>query len=364
MMLILAYFILAFTALQLLVAIMNLLPGTTLPKSGIKSGEMVSVLIPARNEEKNIANILQDLVIQEYSDIEIIVFDDLSEDKTREIVKGLSEADNRIRLVCSEGLPEGWLGKNHACHSLSKYAKGDYLMFLDADVRIGNNTIGKAVAFSKKHGLALISIFPKQVIGSCGERAAVPNMNYILLSLLPLILVRKSHFTSLSAANGQFMFFRADVYNRLQPHLLMKDNKVEDISIARYLKKEDHRIACLVGDDNINCRMYSGFPDAVEGFSRNVIAFFGNSYFLAVLFWLVTSFGFLPVWFFLSREIFMAYITAYLLTRIFISLASRQNIIDHLGYIVPLQISMGIFIVKAFTNKFFRKYQWKGRRIE
>ncbi len=363
-MIILAYIILVYTVIQMLVALMNLLPGTHLPKAGEKSGELVSVLIPARNEENSIGNILQDLLTQEYQNIEIIVFDDQSEDKTREIVKSLSAGENRIRLVCSEGLPEGWLGKNYACHSLSKHAKGDYLMFLDADVRIKNNTIGKAFSFSKKHGLALISIFPKQIIKSIGENVTVPNMNYILLSLLPLILVRKSKFTSLSAANGQFMFFRADVYHSVEPHLLMKSTKVEDISISRYLKEKDHRIACLAGDDNIYCRMYTGFCDAVSGFSKNVIAFFGNSFLLAVIFWLVTTFGFIPVWFFLSSETFLAYLTVYLLTRIFISFASHQNIIDHFGFIVPLQVSMGIFIYQAFINKYFRKYQWKGRRIE
>jgi len=174
-MIILAYIIMAFTVIQLLVALLNLLPGTSLPKSGDLSGELVSVLIPVRNEENNIGNILQDLLNQEYKDIEIIVFDDQSEDKTGEIVKGLSASESRIRLILSEGLPEGWLGKNHACHSLSKYAKGDYLLFLDADVRIKNNTIGKAVAFAKKHELSLISIFPKQVIKTNGEKMTVPN---------------------------------------------------------------------------------------------------------------------------------------------------------------------------------------------
>ena len=363
-MIILAYIIIGFTAIQLLVALMNLLPGTTLPRSGVLSGELVSVLIPVRNEENNIGNILQDLLIQDYKDIEIIVFDDQSDDRTGEVVRGLSAADNRIKLITSEGLPDGWLGKNHACHSLSKYAKGNYLLFLDADVRIRNNTIGKAISFAKKHGLSLISIFPKQIIKTTGEKMTVPNMNYILLSLLPLILVRKSKFTSLSAANGQFMFFRTDVYNRLQPHWLMKDNKVEDISISRYLKENDHKIACLVGDDNINCRMYTGYLDALQGFSKNVIAFFGNSFLLALLFWLVTSFGFLPVLFILPWKIFLAYLTMYLLTRIFISIASHQNIINHLMYIVNLQLSMGIFILKAFINKHFRKFQWKGRSIE
>jgi glycosyltransferase involved in cell wall biosynthesis len=363
-MVILAYIVLFFTALQLIAALMNLLPGASLPEKNDSSSELVSVLIPARNEEKNIGKILQDLTRQEYSNIEIIVFDDQSEDKTRMIVEGFSASDKRIRLVTSPGLPEGWLGKNHACHSLSDYAKGVYLLFLDADVTIKNNTIGKAVTLAKKHGLSLISIFPKQVIVSCGEKITVPNMNYILLSLLPLVLVRKSKFISLSAANGQFMFFSAGVYHSIKPHSLMKSDKVEDISMSRYLKENNHKIACLVGDDNISCRMYSGFTDAVEGFSKNVIAFFGNSFFPAIGFWLITSFGFLAPLLFLSRNLFFVYLTAYLLTRVLISIASFQSILENLVFIIPLQLSMGIFIYKAFINKYFGKFQWKGRSIK
>jgi glycosyltransferase involved in cell wall biosynthesis len=363
-MIILAYIILAFTLIQLLVALMNLISETSLPEKIIKSSELVSVMIPARNEESNIGNILQDLIRQDYSNIEIIVFDDQSEDKTRKIVNGFAAADTRIRLVSSEELPEGWLGKNYACHSLSKYSKGDYLLFLDADVRIKNNTIGKAVSFSGKNDLSLISIFPKQIIGSVGERITVPNMNYILLSLLPLVLVRKSKFPSLSAANGQFMFFRAGIYHSTEPHMLMKNNKVEDISIARYLKQNQLKIACLLGDDDINCRMYNGFKEATAGFSKNVIAFFGNSFLLATMFWLVTTFGFLAVLVFLAKWLLIVYLAAYLLTRVFISISSHQNIFYNLAFIIPLQISMGIFINKAFINKFFMKYQWKGRSIE
>jgi glycosyltransferase involved in cell wall biosynthesis len=363
-MIILAYFILAFTLIQMIVALMNLLSETSLPKAVTQPSELVSVMIPARNEENNIGNILHDLINQEYTNIEIIVFDDQSEDKTGEIVKEFAAMDNRIRLVSSEGLPEGWLGKNYACYSLSKHSKGDYLMFLDADVSIGNNTIGKAVFFSKKHRLALISIFPKQIIRSIGEKITVPNMNYILLSLLPLILVRKSKFSSLSAANGQFMFFNAEVYHSVEPHKLMKNNKVEDISIAGYLKENRFKISCLVGDDHVNCRMYTGFNDATAGFSKNVIAFFGNSFLVAIMFWLVTTFGFIAVLFFLSKGFLFVYLAAYLFTRVLISIASRQNIIYNLGFIVPLQISMGIFIYRAFINKYFRKYQWKGRSVE
>lgn len=363
-MIILAYIILAFTAIQLLAALMNLLPGATLLKKADPSADLVSVLIPARNEENNIGNLLHDLSSQEYQNIEIIVFDDQSEDKTRIIVEKLSVEDKRIRVVTSPGLPEGWLGKNFACNSLSEYAKGDYLLFLDADVRIKNNTLGKAVTLAKKHGLSLISIFPKQDIVTTGEKITVPNMNYILLSLLPLVLVRILKFVSLSAANGQFMFFRADIYNSIRPHILMKNNKVEDISISRLLKEKDHKIACLVGDDNISCRMYTGFSDAVEGFSKNVIAFFGNSFLLAVMFWLITTLGFLVPLLFLSKGMFLSYLTAYLLTRILISVASHQSIYENLLFIIPLQFSMGLFIYKAFINKHFGKFQWKGRSIQ
>jgi len=91
----------------------------------------------------------------------------------------------------------------------------------------------------RKHNLSLISIFPKQVIISPGERITVPNMNYILLSLLPLIFVKKLKYPSMAAANGQFMFFRAEDYHSIEPHRLMKKDKVEDISTARYLKNRD-----------------------------------------------------------------------------------------------------------------------------
>ena len=363
-MIIVAYIIIAFTGIQFLVALINLIFREVLRKSASGGSDLVSVLIPARNEENNIGNILNDLINQEYQNIEIIVFDDQSDDKTREITEEFVHRNNRIRIISSDGLPDGWLGKNHACHSLSKHSNGSFLLFVDADVHIKRNTIGDAIAMAKRYDLSLISIFPKQEIKSFGERITIPNMNYILLSLLPLIFVRTSRFISLSAANGQFMFFRSDIYKSIEPHRLMRKKRVEDISIARHLKREGLRIACLTGDKDISCRMYTGFDDSVKGFSKNVIAFFGNSFLIAVMFWLVTTFGFLPVLFFLPAGWFAAYITAYLLTRIMISVSSHQNILYNLIFIIPLQISLAIFIYRAFINRFFKSFEWKGRSIK
>ena len=359
-----AYIVLGFTVIQLLVALANLFFETILPASAGTSGDLVSVLIPARNEEKTIGNLLDDIINQDYRKIEVIVFNDQSEDRTAEIVTKYTISDSRIILVNSDGLPEGWLGKNFACHSLSENAAGKYFLFLDADVRIGNDLIDRAIYFSERHQLELISIFPKQIIKTFGERITVPNMNYILVSLLPLVFVRKLGFPSISAANGQFMFFRADTYRKTKPHEAVKADKVEDISIARIYKENGEKIACLLGDDSITCRMYSGFSEALSGFSKNVIAFFGNSFILAILFWLITTFGFLPVLFEFSLPVIIAYMTLYLLTRIFISVSGRQSIFFNLLFIVPLQASMGLFIYMAFINKNFNKYQWKGRNID
>lgn len=359
----LAIFILVFTTLQFLVAIVNLLTETHLPRNGDISGKLVSVLIPARNEENKIDKILEDLRTQDFKNIEVIVFNDQSEDRTDEIVSHFAAGDDRFSLVNSDHLPQGWLGKNHACHSLAKIAKGNFMLFLDADVRIGKTLIGDTVSYSENKRISLISVFPQQIMKSIGEKISVPNMNYILLSLLPLILVRKSRFPSLSAANGQLMFFDAEVYNKMEPHKEMKNNKVEDISIARYFKRNGITIACMLGDDRIRCRMYKGYSDSVRGFSKNVLAFFGNSFFLAIFFWMISTLGFIPVLFYLSPVFLAAYLLLYLTTRIAISVSSRQNMLENLICILPLQFTMIMFIWKAFVNKYFGKFEWKGRKI-
>lgn len=362
-MILIAYIVLGFSAIQFAISLINIVFREK-PRQGKLHGEpLVSVLIPARNEESNIGKLLGDLQKQNYNNVEIIVFDDQSEDKTADVVKSFSAADSRIRLLKSSSLPEGWLGKNHACHSLSLAARGDYFLFPDADVRISGGIIGSILSFASEKKLALVSVFPKQVMLSAGEKATVPVMNYILLSLLPLILVRKSFFPSLAAANGQFMFFDATVYKAVRPHERLKTNRVEDIETARMLKRLGYRIACLAGNDEIKCRMYQGFKEAVNGFSKNVTCFFGNSFLLAFLFWIITTAGFIYVLVFLQWQIFMLYMFLFLLTRVFVSVASEQNISVNLAYMVPQQISLGIIVFRALINRIKGEYLWKGRSV-
>lgn len=362
-MVVLAYIVLGFSIIQFLVAIVNVAFQQPFPKPVKNGSPLVSVLIPARNEEKNIVNILTDLRHIQYKNLEIIVFNDQSEDKTGEIVNEFAKTDNRIKLIDSVNLPEGWLGKNHACYSLAKNAAGEYFLFLDADVRIEGEIIARTIAFSDKNQLGLVSVFPHQIMKSLGEWITVPNMNYILLTLLPLILVRKTGFQSLSAANGQFMFFRAGIYRKFQPHEKMKSEKVEDILIARYFKRNKIKIACISAKNSIQCRMYNGFGEAVSGFSKNVTMFFGNSFLAAFLFWLVTGFRFVVVLLFLSMPVFYFFLLIIILTRAAVSLSGGQNILLNTLLLVPQQVAMGIFILKAFENKLRKRWVWKGRNI-
>ena len=359
----LAAVIFIFTLMQLVVTTANLLFKPNLRNYPLKNDLLISVLIPARNEAKNIGVILDDLHNLQNSNIEIIVFDDQSEDDTGKIVLSMAKTDSRISLMTSKGLPSGWLGKNFACHSLSNYAKGEYLLFLDADVRIQNDIIPKTVAYAERFHLGLLSIFPKQIILTSGERMTVPIMNYILLSLLPLSLVQWSRFGSLAAANGQFMLFNAKIYKTLLPHKLMKKNKVEDIAIAHFYKQENIPIACLTGDESIRCRMYGSYWEAVNGFSKNITAFFGNSYLMALIFWMITTFGFFPVIIFLPVNFLVVYIVMYLMIRLFVSRASHQHLLWDLVYLVPQQLTCGVILIQSFRNKLFYNYQWKGRNI-
>ncbi len=362
MMLYLGYFILAFAGLQFLVVLINFLfrPGLKAEKS--EKEELISILIPARNEQNNIDRLLYDLLRQHYQNFEIFVYDDQSTDNTAQIVRQYSQIDNRIQLITGKELPGGWLGKNYACHLLSGYGKGSYLLFLDADVRVNPLLISNLWSYARKKALKLVSVFPVQEMHSKGEWMSVPLMNYILLSLLALPLVRISRFSSISAANGQCMFFEAQTYHRLKPHEIVQSNKVEDIQIARLYKKSRLKIACLASVRDISCRMYRGLDEAIQGFSKNMLAFFGNSFILALLFWIINSFG----WFFLLWQGLypvLAWFLLQLFIHLLVTLVSHQKTGYYFWFALPRQFILIKIILRAEISKIRKETIWKGRTI-
>jgi hypothetical protein len=152
---------------------------------------------------------------------------------------------------------------------------------------------------------------------------------------LPFILVPKSKYSSLSAAIGQFMLFK--IYLRDNLHEKFKQSIAEDVEIARYLKKNNKRILCLTGDEKLECRMYQGLNEAINGFSRTIKIIFGNSYFLLILFWIINFCSFIAIsLFFISSYEFLLILILFVLNRYFVFKLSRQNVFLNL-ILSPLQ---------------------------
>ncbi len=355
------YISFGFLCFQLFNVLINFLFRQAIAKTEIQNNDLISVLIPARNEENNIARLL-DALQKLNNNIEILVCNDHSTDNTEEIISRYQTTDQRIRLIESEVLPKGWLGKNHACYQLAKQASGKYLLFVDADVVISGNIIADAVSYAKKHKLGLLSVFPKQVLLTTGEKKAVPLMNYILLTLLPLIFVRMSPFKSHTAANGQFMLFESKTYFELEPHKQFKNSAVEDIAISKFYKKQKIKIACLIGEERIQCRMYDSYKDALNGFSKNIFMFFGNSPIVAFLFWVFVTLGIVPIIFY-NINLILIYLLGVLLIQFLYAITCKQSIITTIVYFPANMFFMLRVMINALIIKKQKNYLWKGRNI-
>ena len=358
------YFLITLLNIRLLVAFVNYLSFAYLPKvTPLTSQPNVSILIPARNEEENIGNLLGQLSTFEYSTLEIIVYNDHSSDKTESIVKEWATLQPNIKLLNGDVLPHGWLGKNHACHQLAQAARGNIFLFLDADVSVKKDVIQRSISHLQKYKLHLLSIFPKQIVKSLGEKVSVPLMNWILLSLLPLSLIRRSKNEAFSAANGQFMMFRADTYKAIWPHEKCKSHKVEDIAIIRLFKQKGLKSDARLGDSDISCRMYFGLDDAIEGFTKNIFAFFGNSILATIFFWVLITIAPFVVYFNMGVWWLITYIAGIVSIRFFVSLASQQSVVQNLLLAFPQHIVFLLIIIKGLVNNKQKKLIWKGRNI-
>lgn len=325
--------------------------------------ENLAILIPARNEADNLPALLEDLKQLDSERFTIRILNDHSTDETADIVRSYQSSMPNLQLIEGKALPKGWLGKNWACHQLGVSSEELYLLFMDADVRIDPDLLDKSLVYLKKRNLALLSLFPRQVIRSTGEQLVVPIIYTILVTLLPLRLVERSEMVSLSAANGQFMLFDGSHYRINQWHRLLKEEKVEDIEIMKDVKRKGLRGAAAFSGNGMTCRMYDSFSEAVDGFSKNFLAFFGNSAFLALAY---IIFGALGLWLLLPFYPVLA-LLGLLVEIVFVkTLANRIN-----GYPVlkqalfsPAQMFVVAYLgLVAFRRQLSGRNQWKGRFI-
>ena len=275
------------------------------PTPSEEAGEIriqdVSVLVPARNEERRIRDCLASLIAQEPPVREIILLDDRSTDQTAAIARELGfreERESRLRLLRGEELPEEWVGKNWACHQLSRAAslESRYLLFTDADTTHSPGCVRTALAHAVSTRADLLSLWPDQITGTWSEKLVIPLGYLLFMAFHPFPLLRllqekperaarwgftRARLAALGAANGQFLLFRHDSYQDLGGHEALRDHLVEDIAFGRRVAArtgEGMRLVNADGIDLLRCRMYSGFPELWEGFSKNLRPVFEESH--------------------------------------------------------------------------------------
>lgn len=344
----------------------------------------ISVCIPARNEENNIGTLLKSLVQQEYSNYDIHVLDDQSTDHTIEIVQSFINDHPRLSLHIGSDKPSDWLGKPWACHQLSKLSDGKYLLFLDADTIAEPTLLNNTAAAFKRHQLQMLTVWPRQILLSFWEKSVIPLVYYALVTLLPSIYtfrnprwmpnVLSSFFnTSFAAACGQCIAFERESYLTMGGHQSVKNKVVEDVELAKQVKKSGFRMRMFQGVGAISCRMYNNEEEMFTGFRKNFFIGFNHSYTLftvaALLHLVVFIFPFITliysvaimntVLFFLS----IASISLILLHRLILSIWFRWDPLYSFTHPIAVLWFQRLGFRSLLDQWSGKKSIWKGRNV-
>ncbi|GAB6991263.1 glycosyltransferase family 2 protein [Paenibacillus pini] len=241
----------------------------------------VSVLIPARNEALNIEECLTS-VLNSYSDVffEVLVLDDRSTDETADIVRRVQASDSRVKLLEGKELPQGWIGKSHACYQLAQEAQGVWWLFFDADTRLAPDALSAAIKMANNQKSGLITGFPKQETGTWLERLVVPMMMFTIICHLPIFMVQRSNDPRFVAAHGAFMFIHRDSYMASGGHEGIKAGLVDDMALARAVKISGHPVTLADVHYHVSMRMYRNASEVWNGYRKNIYEGVGRSGFL------------------------------------------------------------------------------------
>ncbi|MFI6822673.1 glycosyltransferase [Micromonospora sp. NPDC050187] len=242
-------------------------------------GEPVAVLLPLRDEAGRVTPCLRALLAQRgVPGMRIVVLDDGSADGTAEVVRGVVDGDPRVTLLTGVAPPPGWLGKPHACHQLARRADpaATALVFVDADVVLAPDAVAAAVTELRAARVTLLSPYPRILVTTVGDRLVQPLLQWLWLTFLPLRAMERSPRPSLAAAGGQFLVVDRAGYTAAGGHAAVRDRVLEDIELARAVKRAGGRIALADGSRLADCRMYDTWPQLRDGYTKSLWATFGH----------------------------------------------------------------------------------------
>jgi chlorobactene glucosyltransferase len=333
----------------------------------------ISILVPARNEEECISTCIHSLLAQDYPDFEVIVLDDQSSDRTGVILQGISIDNPRLRILTGAPPPQGFTGKNWACAQLVEHARGDLLLFTDADTEFRPQALREIVNAMQGEHADLVTGYPRQIMESWGERLLVPFFLWAGLCIVPLWLAYRIRLPGLSIAVGQMMLFRREAYHKIGGHAALGTLIVEDLALARNIKKAGLRWRVVNITDLISCRMYLGSQRAFEGFAKNLFATFDFRVgeFLFVYLWLGALF-LAPLMILVAKIFGLAPAASYIELAICIGLSVLIWFISYWELRLPLLLSL-IYPITMIANEITAfqslllsitgRFSWKGRQL-
>jgi chlorobactene glucosyltransferase len=338
----------------------------------IFDGPFVSVLIPVRNEERFIERCLNSLRNQLYKNYEILVINDNSTDGTGKILERIAAQDQRIKVFSGKPLPDDWYGKPFALHQLSAHAKGEILLFTDADTVHSPASISWAVTNLDRLKVDMLSGYIGQVFMKFGEVITVPLMFFLTGFVIPLFLNRFTKLHWFSAAIGQYIAIRHNVFKAIGGCEAFKKKTSEDIYMSRVVKRSGYSTRFLNICEYVNCRMYNGYRNAIEGIGKNIFDFLGKNTLIifllaiAVLFFLFFPFPLLVGCIIKSSPWTLHILVVnilYTLTWLFMFLGQRLN--WWYGFLWPLMFLNLLYMAiwSWFRTISGRGFLWKDRKV-
>jgi len=233
----------------------------------------VSVVVPARNESRNIERCARSVLAAAYPDFEVVVVDDHSTDGTGDIARRIARDDARLRVVDAPPLPEGWFGKQWACATGARESSGELLLFTDADTRHSPDLLPRAVNAMRARGAELLSVAGNQEMHSFWERIVQPQM----FALLSIRYGGSEHVSNAkrpvdAIANGQFILVRRDSYDAIGGHAAVRDRVAEDMAMAQTFVAAHRRIALYAATEQLSTHMYASLSELIAGWGKNIYA--------------------------------------------------------------------------------------------
>jgi chlorobactene glucosyltransferase len=345
---------------------------TTAP---VASGRLVSVIIPARNEAETIETVLRSVLRSAYAPLEVIVVDDRSSDDTARLAEAIAREDERVRVVRGAELPPGWFGKPWACWQGYRAARGDLLVFTDADTTHERGLLGHAVGALEGERADLLTLASRQQCETLWERLVMPQIWVLLGFRYKPARVNGSTRPRDVIANGQFIMLPRAAYEAIGTHAAVRSAVAEDLALAQTLVRSGRRLRFIHAEPLISTRMYRSLGHLIEGWSKNIYLG-GRASFpdepvrralvplilsAAMLFWLVPPLAGLAALAGLvaAGPWVPAAIALSALFWMLISLGMQIPPLYGLGY--PLGAAVGLYIVLRSVGRGARKVEWKGR---